>query len=51
MERKVYELIGCYTYFVTFSYDLDVGFSRSYVENAVFQEWEGRLTLNKGDVG
>ena len=26
MERKGYESIGCYAYFVTKSYDLDVGF-------------------------
>ena len=29
MEWKGYESIGCYTYFVTLSYDLDFGFSRS----------------------
>ena len=27
MERKGYESIGCYAYFVTLSYDLDLGFS------------------------
>ena len=26
MERKGYESIGWYTFFVTFSYDLDLGF-------------------------
>ena len=42
IELKGYEQIGCYTYYVAFSYDLDLGFSRW--ENAVSQEWEGRLT-------
>ena len=27
IERKGYESIGCYTYYVAFSYDLDLGFS------------------------
>ena len=44
------ELIMCYTYFVTLSYDLDLEFSRSNFENTVSQEWEGRLTWNKRDV-
>ena len=39
MERKGYGLIGCYTYFVTLSYDLDHGFSRSNFKNAASQEW------------
>ena len=30
--------------------DLDLGFSRSNFENAVSQEWEGRLTWNKRDL-
>ena len=50
MERKGYEWIGCYTYFVTMSYDVDLGFSWSNFENAVSQEWEGRLTWNHMDV-
>ena len=50
MEQKGYESIGCYTYFVTLSYDLDLGFSRSNFKNAVSQEWEGRLTWNQRDV-
>ena len=29
MERKGYESIGCYTYYVTLSYDFDLGFWRS----------------------
>ena len=47
MERKGYESIGWYTFFVTLSYDLDLGFSRSKFENAVSQEWEGQLTWNQ----
>ena len=47
MERKGYESIGCYTYLMTLSYDLDLGFSRSNFKNAVSQEWEGRLTWNQ----
>ena len=50
MERKGYESIGCYTYFVTLSYDLYLGFSRSNFENAESQEWEGQLTWNQMDV-
>ena len=42
--------IGWYTFFVTLSYDLDLGFSRSNFENAVSQEWEGQLTWNQRDV-
>ena len=52
--RKGCESIGCYIYFVTFNvhltHDLDLGFSRSNFENAVSQEWKGRLTWNKSDV-
>ena len=44
------ELIMCYTYFVTLSYDLDLEFSRSNFENTVSQEWEGWLTWNERDV-
>ena len=50
MERKGCESIRCYTNFVTFSYDLDLGFWRSNFENAVSQEWEGQLTWNQTDV-
>ena len=42
MERKGYESIRWYTFFVTLSYDLDLGLSRSNFENAVSQEWEGQ---------
>ena len=54
MEQKGCESIGCYIYFVTFNvhltHDLDLGFSRSNFENAVSQEWKGRLTWNKSDL-
>ena len=50
LEQKGCEPIGCYTYFVTLSYDHDLGFSRSNFENVVSQEWEGRLTWNQSDV-
>ena len=54
MKRKGWESIGCYTHFVTFdvhfTHDLDLGFSRSNFENAVSQEWEGRLTWNERDL-
>ena len=50
MEQKGYESIGCYTYFVTLSYDLDLRFSRSNFKNAVSREWEGQLTWNQRDV-
>ena len=50
MERKGYESIGWYTFFVTLSCDFDLEFSRSNFENAVFQEWEGQLTWNQRDV-
>ena len=49
-ERKGYESIGYYAYFVTFSYDLDLGFSRSKFETDVSKEWEGRLTYSERDV-
>ena len=50
MEWKGYESIGWYTFFVTLSYDLDLGFSRSNFENDVSQEWDGQLTWNLRDV-
>ena len=34
----------------SWSFDLDLGFSRSNSENTVSQEWNGRLTWNKRDV-
>ena len=48
--NKINESIGCYTYFVALSYDLDPGFSRSEFEHVVSQEWEVRLTWNKRNV-
>ena len=54
MERKGCESIECCTHVVTLNipltHDLDLGFSRSNFENAVSQEWQGRLTWNKRDV-
>ena len=54
MLHPLCESIGCYTHFVTynvhFTHDLDLGFSRSNFENAVSQEWEGRLTWNERDL-
>ena len=45
MERKGSESLGCYTYFVTFNFDLnhalDFGFSRSSFEKVLSQEWDG----------
>ena len=54
MELKGCESIECWTHTVTFNvhltHDLDLGFSRSNFENAVSQEWKGRLTWNEWDV-
>ena len=54
MERKGCESIECWTHGMAFNfpltYDVDLGFSRSNFENAVSQEWEGRLTWNERDV-
>ena len=54
MERKGCESKGCYTHSVTFNvsltHDLDLGFSRSYFEKVVSQEWDGRLTWNERTV-
>ena len=47
IEQKGYGSIGCYTYYVAFGYDIDLGFSWWNFENAVYQEWEGPLTCNK----
>ena len=35
MEWKGYESIGCYTYYVTFSYDFDLGFWRANIQKAL----------------
>ena len=37
------------TFNVHLTHDLDLGFSRSNFENAVSQEWKGRLTWNERD--
>ena len=54
MGWKGCESIECWTHVVAFNFplthDLDHGFSRSNFENAVSQEWEGRLTWNERDV-
>ena len=53
-ESKGCELIGSYTHFVTFNFDLnhdhDHGFWRSNFGKVVFQEWDGWLTWNERDV-
>ena len=41
---------SCATSSWSWSFDLDHGFSRSNFENAVSQEWEGRLTCYERDV-
>ena len=55
MERKGCESIECWAHVVTFNvhlfHDLDLGFSRSNLEIVISQEWDGRLTWNKRDVG
>ena len=33
--NKVYEVIGCYTYYVTLSYDFDLEFWRSNLKKAL----------------
>ena len=54
MESKGCEL-ECWTHVVTFNVhlfrELDLGFSRSNLEKAISQEWDGRLTWNERDVG
>ena len=47
MERNGCESIGCWTYYVTLNYDLDLGFSRSNFWKAVSLEQGGQLTWNK----
>ena len=54
MEWKGCESIEWWAHVVTFNVpltqDLDLGFLRSSFENAVSQEWDGRLTWNERDV-
>ena len=38
------------TFNVALTHDRDLDFSRSNFENAVSQEWEGRLTWNEREV-
>ena len=51
MEWNGCESMECWTHVVTFNihltHDLDLRFSRSNFENAVSQEWNGRLTWNQ----
>ena len=47
IEPKGYESIGCYTYYVAFSYDLDLGFSRWNFEKTLCHrngrvDWHGK---------
>ena len=48
MEWKGYESIGCWTDYVTFSYDPWRIFKVKF-QKAVSLEWGGQLTWNKGD--
>ena len=54
IELKGCESIECWTQVVNFNvhltHDLDLVFSRANFENAVSQEWDGRLTWNERDV-
>ena len=54
MERKECESIECWTHVLTFNvhltHDLDLRFSRSNLEIAVSQEWDGWFTWNQRDV-
>ena len=54
MELQGCESMECGTHVVTLNFhithDLDLGFSRSNFENAVSQEWEGRLTWSERNV-
>ena len=54
MEQKGCGSIGCLTHIVTLNcnltHDIDPWFSRSNFDNAVLQEWEGRLAWNERDV-
>ena len=40
IKQKEYESIGCWTNYLTLSYDLDIGFSRSKFAKAVSLEWD-----------
>ena len=48
IEQKECESNECCTHYVTLSYDLDAGFSRSNFEKAVSHEWGDRLAERKG---
>ena len=52
-EQKGYESIGCWTRYVTLTFnlthDLGLGFSRLNFQIAISQEWEGQLTYNERD--
>ena len=47
IERKGYESIGCYTYYVAFSYYLDPGISMWNFEKICFIGMEGRIDIEK----
>ena len=49
-ERKRCESIGCWTQYVTLSYDLDLGLPSSNCEIALSDEWVGPLTWNERSV-
>ena len=49
-HSKFYGIVSTCSCVTSGSFDLDPWFSRSYFENAVSQEWEGRLTWNERDV-
>ena len=50
-QKDIYELIWYRVHYLTFTfdptYDFDLGFSRSTLEIAVFQEWVVRLTWDE----
>ena len=48
MEWKESESLRCWTHYVTFNYDLDLGLSRSHFEISISQEWDGQMTWNEG---
>ena len=54
LEWKGWESIECWTHYVSLNFDLthdlDLGFSRSDFKIAIFQAWEGSLTLKVRDV-
>ena len=47
---KLYGIVWTCSCGTSWLFDLDLGFSRSNFENAVSQEWKGRLTWNERDV-